>query len=181
MTKGKQPTRMTNRVTHTSDPVATAIRTRGVVLILSAVALLLSCDPSTDRPPFGPFDAAVRDTVTSDPAAAIAAIAAEITSVGLRVRAESRRDGFLETGGFDVTRNTSSDGSIYHPDRVVTFRFWADSIPGDRTRITGEATVRVTSDPSLDRRMTERMVQPDHAGYELLQRIISGSKSRIGG
>jgi hypothetical protein len=153
------------------------------VLTFAVLASILgnACDPSTDRPDFGPLSGAIVDTMLTPPGTVIDALAQTIDSVGMTVRHESTRDGYLETRSFDVRSGVNRGRDIYNPERVIVLRFWADLIPGQRTRVTGEASYRTTSDPSLDNRLAEKMAARDHEGYLLLVQILRITKSRIRG
>jgi len=145
------------------------------------LATLISCDPVTDRPDFGPITGAIVDTVFADPATTVEALAHAVDSAGLTARTESTRDGYLETRGFDIRAQVNRSRNLYNPQRVVILRFWADLIPGARTRVTAEVTHRTTSDPSLDERLTETMAAPGHEGYDLLREILTATKRRFAG
>lgn len=135
----------------------------------------------TDRPDFGPISGAIVDTVLADPPGTIAALARAVDSAGLSVRTESVRDGYLETRAWDVRSRVDRSRDLYNPQRVIILRFWADLLPGDRTRVTAEVTHRTTSDPSIDARQAETMAARDHEGYDLLREILLAAKQRLAG
>lgn len=175
------------KVIHTMPMNRNLIRTEAFTFGLRSLSaafvltLAAACNPSTDRPDFGPLTGALVDTLTTPPTMAIAALSRAVDSAGLTVRRESTRDGYMETRGYDVEAGVNRNDDVYNPKRIVVLRFWADLIPGDRSRITAEASYRTTSDPSVDRRLSETMADRDHAGYDLLLQIVRSAKGRVGG
>ena len=149
--------------------------------LTAALLGAIACDPSNDRPSFGPLYGATIDTIAADPATVIEALAQVIDSIGIPTRSQSARDGYLDTRGYDVYNARPRGRDTYNPEHVVVFRFWADLIPGERSRVTGEATYRQTLDPSLAPRLADAVTTPRHPGHDLLLAILEAAKNRTGG
>ncbi len=163
-------------ITHTHRPTYIA-----TLVFVVAVLGILGCDPATDRPAFGPFAGSTIDTIQATPDVVIERLADVIDSMGILKRSQSVRDGYLDTRGYNVQDTRPRERDLYNPERVVVFRFWADPMSRGRTRLTGEATYLKTHDPSLQTRLAETLVTPDHPGHAQLRAILDALKSQAGG
>ncbi len=149
-----------------------------VGLVLATVA---ACNPSTTRPPFPPFPQAAVDTVQAFRPTVMADLAARLTAEGLEFKKANARDGYLETRPYDAVAQKRAGASRTEPARVVTFRFWIDSLPNRQTRITAEITHPNASDPSLPSRVNEIMSRPGDPGWDIFDRVLAGTRTRFGG
>jgi hypothetical protein len=115
------------------------------------------------------------DTVPVSAEPLVDALRTAVESYGLRVRAESAAEGFLETGWF-ATR-TWRRGGAYARNAlaVVRMRFFVDDLRADEAVITAELVHRTTLDPSQPERLIEALVPPDHAGRPLLDSVIASA------
>lgn len=151
------------------------------IAVASAILVGTACGAGGVRPPFKPLDNAVVDTVNAAPADVIQQIATLATQEVLQVQWSSPKDGYYESQWFNVTTQQTGAGQDQNLDRVVKFRFWADPISdGTKTKLTCEAVIRTTNDPSVMERDKEAMVPPGHAGMRILDRILAGLKQRFG-
>jgi hypothetical protein len=154
---------------------------RTTLASLGAAAIFgLACAAGSVRPSYEPFPNARVDTINGAPADVIQEIAARIFAERMRPNWNSPAEGFLETQWFNVVTQESGVTDRGNPDRVVLLRFFADSIPGGKTKVTSEAVYQRTSDPSVLPRDREMIVPPGHAGDRLLQRVMDGTKQRFG-
>jgi len=82
-------------------------------------AVGVACTAVGTRPHFGPMPGAVVDTLGAGPGTVIGALASELETLGLRVRAVSQAEGYLETSWFDPTTGRLVDGGIREQTRQV--------------------------------------------------------------
>jgi hypothetical protein len=122
---------------------------------------------------------AVVDTVGAGPGIVIGALASELETLGLRVRAVSRAEGYLETAWFDPTTGRSVGQEHRRTGRVFRVRAYADSVPPTRSEVTVETVFRRTADPSAAGREEEIIAPPGHPGDSLTQRVLESLKKRF--
>ena len=140
-----------------------------------------ACGSVNVRPYLTPLPSAFLDTLPAPPDALITAAERVLTMEGLRVRAASAREGYLETHWFDPTTQRSVGSTAFPVRRAVKVRVWADSVGLGRSQLTSEAVIRRAADPSLPSRETEMIVPQDHPGYALLVRVRDSLRGRFGG
>ncbi len=121
------------------------------------------------------------DTVQAFRPTVLADIAGRLTAEGLEFQEANARDGYLETKPFDAVAQKRSGPSRTEPARVVTFRFWMDSLSNRQTRVTSEITHPNAADPSLPSRVKEVMSQPGDPGWDIFDRVLAGMRTRFGG
>ncbi len=132
------------------------------------------------RPAYSPFVNARIDTVNAEPADVVQEIASRVVAEGMRINWNSPEEGFVETQWYDLVTRQSGQTSRSNPDRVILLRFWADPIGPGRSKLTAEAVLKRTTDPSVLPREQEMMVPPGHGGMRLLDRVIVGLHERFG-
>jgi len=148
---------------------------------VSAVAVLAACAAGSIRPKYEPFPQARVDTIGAAPAAVIQEISTRVNAEKMRPQWISPEEGFLETQWFNVVTQESGVTDRGNPDRIILLRFWADSIPGGKSKVTSEAVMARTSDPSVvNPRDREMLVPTGHAGERLQARVLDGVKQRFG-
>src|SRR5574342_1042247 len=124
-----------------------------LIQVLGAAGV--ACTAVSTRPHLGPMPGAVVDTLGAAPGTVIGALASELETLGLRVRAVSRAEGYLETAWFDPTIGRSVGPEHRRTGRVFRIRAYADSVPPARSELTLETVFRRTADPSVTGREEE--------------------------
>jgi len=142
-------------------------------------ALALSCAGGL-RPYLTPLPDAVVDTLPALPVDVIREIATLVTAEGLVIRISSPEEGYLETDWYDVGAAVPGDTPFTDPRRSTLLRFFADPEADEETRLSAEAVVRRTLDPSVPSRQGEMMAPPGHPGNEILRRVLAALDSRFG-
>ena len=153
---------------------------RVTVLAFAAVLAGSAACGGGVRPAYSPFSNARIDTVDAEPADVVQEIASRISAEGMRLNWNSPQEGFLETQWYDLVTRESGQTSRSNPDRVILLRFWADPIGPGRSKLTAEAVLKRTTDPSVLPREQEMMAPPGHGGTRLLDRVIAGTHERFG-
>ncbi len=141
----------------------------------STVAFLIACGACGAggvRPTFRPFPQAIIDTVAGEPETIVEHIYELLQEEEIELRWVRTREGYIETKWFDPVTGTTGGGRSLNTDGVVRLRFWTDLVMEHQSVVVGEAVHRLVVDPSLPVRETEAHVPPDHAGHEILQRIL---------
>ncbi|MFQ5549916.1 MAG: hypothetical protein ACE5FJ_01610 [Gemmatimonadales bacterium] len=129
-----------------------------------------TCHAPGTRPWITPLPQALYDSLETTPNRALAAAAFALDSLGFDISRSSADEGYLETRWFDVTTAASSNTS--GDSHKVKVRIWTDALRRDRSAIILEAVYEWTADPSLPPRQRERHVPDDHAGFEILRRVL---------
>ena len=119
------------------------------------------------------------DTLGAGPGALIDALASQLEGHGLRVRAVSRAEGFLETAWYDPARKRSVGQEHRHAGRVFRMRAYADSVPPTRAELVVETVFRRTADPSARGREEEIIAPPGHPGDSLTQLVLDSLRKRF--
>ena len=148
---------------------------------LSGVILLgAACASGGLRPSYEPFPQARVDTVNAAPAAVIQEINSRLNAENMRPQWSSPEEGYLESQWFNYLTQESGVTDRANPDRVILIRFFVDPIEGGKSRITGEAVYKRTTDPSVMPRDQEMMVPAGHPGDNIMQRVVRGLRERFG-
>ena len=93
------------------------------------------------------------------------------SAAGLTIAVYAPREGYLETGWYDVAAQQPA-GSPYHRlDGIVRVRLYVDPV-ATHARVIAECVRRYRWDPSVPERELERMVAPGEPGRELLDRLL---------
>ncbi len=140
-----------------------------------AIAILIAsgaCGAGGVRPTFRPFPQAIVDTVAGGPEEIVEHLAELLQEEAIELRWVRIREGYVETKWFDPVSGTPGGGRSLNTAGVVRLRFWTDIVMEHRSVVIGEAVCRRVVDPSLPVRETEVHVPPEHAGYEILQRVL---------
>ncbi len=152
-----------------------------VLQLAAGLVVLAACGSVNVRPYLTPLPTALLDTLRAPPDALITEAERVLTMEGLRVRAASAQEGYLETHWYDPATQRTVGSTAFPVQRAVKLRLWADSVGLGRTQLTSEAVIRRSADPSLPSREAEMVVPPDHPGYELLVRVRDSLRGRFGG
>ncbi len=119
------------------------------------------------------------DTLGAGPGTVIGALASELETLGLRLRAVSRAEGYLETAWFDPTTLASVGQEHRHTGQVFRMRAYADSVPPARSELSIETVFRGTADPSATGREEEIIAPPGHPGDSVTQRVLDNLRKRF--
>lgn len=122
---------------------------------LPIVLLLLSCNPTTTRPDFGPVPDAAEAEVDLPMADATRALAEALVEDSIPVTRIEPRDGYVESGWFEAASGQPTGRRRLGPE-VVRVRGWVDPIQTGQTRIRIETVIRPMADPSLPERDLDR-------------------------
>ncbi len=144
------------------------------------VCTAFACTAIGTRPRFGPQPGAVVDTLGAGPGTVITTLASALAAEGLKVRAMSVAEGYLETAWFDPVTKRSVGQEHGHTERVFRMRAFADSIPAVKTELSLETVYRRMADPSAKGREEEIIVPPGHPGDSLVQRVLVDLRQRFG-
>lgn len=167
------------------------MRRKGLLALassLTVIAAAAACAIGGVRPSFSPLRRALVDTVAADPPAVIQEIRSLVRQEGLQIQWSSPSEGYLETQWYNVVtrragretgRARMAEVRASAPDHIIRLRFWADPIAPGRTLVTAEAVYIPSPDPSVVERELEEMVPPAHGGYEIVKRVIEGTKSKL--
>jgi hypothetical protein len=144
-----------------------------VTRALPALALALAAAACAGGAPRGlhePVPESVELTIADSVRYLVDAAATAIGDEGVSVRAADKSDGFVESEWIDIgALKTFEDRSTYTPPmRTVKFVFHLRPTFGG-TVVSGAAVYRPTP---YGGRNSERMVPADHAGREVLARIM---------
>jgi hypothetical protein len=150
------------------------------VAAATLVAALIACGSGGVRPSYKPFPRASVDTVKAGPSAIIQEVAARMNAEGLQVQWSSPAEGYFETQSYNVVTRRSGNVSNADLENNVVLRFWADSISASSSRVTGEATMVRSADPSVFGRDREQTVPASHPGDVMVHRILQGLHERFG-
>ncbi|MFI5207798.1 MAG: hypothetical protein ACHQX4_07245 [Gemmatimonadales bacterium] len=144
----------------------------------AVLAALAACATGGVRPRFGPEPQAVMMLVDLPASAATESLAISLGRVGLPVRTAEPREGYLESGWFDVQAHRPAREPFNQLDSIVKLRFFADPAFG-HTRLFAECVVRVAWDPSVPPRDLERMPPAGHPGRALLDSVLTVMRSHV--
>lgn len=156
------------------------MRRSTLAALAGAAAFAAACAAGSVRPSFEPFPEARVDTINAAPPAVIEELASQVFAEKMRPQWNSPAEGYLETQWFNIVTQESGTTDRGNPDRVILLRFWADSLPGGKTKLTSEAVYMRTTDPSVLGRDREMMVPPGHGGDRLRSRVIEAAKEKFG-
>jgi hypothetical protein len=146
----------------------------------AVVAALIACGSGGVRPSYKPFPRAVVDTVKAGPSAILQEISARATGENLQVQWSSPAEGYFESQSYNVVTRRSGNVSNADLENYIVVRFWADSISGSASKVTGEATSIRSADPSVFGRDREQVVPMGHPGDVMVRRILQGLHERFG-
>lgn len=141
---------------------------RRAILLLALVA---ACYPATTRPDLQPLPEAPRIEIELFVAEATQALALELDADSIPVRRTEPRDGWLETGWFDMT---TLEPTASRPIGLGTVKVRAFVDPGrpNHSVITVETVYRAVADPSRPDRDLEIQVPDGHPVAARVQRAL---------
>lgn len=151
-------------------------------LRLSAVVLLVACDPASTRPAFLPVPQADTLLLKGTPGQVAGEAASWLTAQGIKVERWSEKDSFVETNWYDTTtkRATRGEGDLDRLPTSVKIRCWADAGPPGQTRITVEMVYRPFYDPSQPPRDREIPLVGRSGARGIVDSLLSALKKRLG-
>jgi hypothetical protein len=133
------------------------------------VLLLLSCNPTTTRPDFGPVPDAAEAEVDLPMADATRALAEALVEDSIPVTRIELHDGYVESGWFEAASGQPTSRRRLGPE-VVRVRGWVDPIQTGQTRIRIETVIRPMADPSLPERELDRGAPKENPASMRVQR-----------
>jgi hypothetical protein len=125
------------------------------------LVLLLSCQPYTTRPAFGPLPGAAEAVVDLDVAKATEVLAEQLKSDSIPVSRIEPKDGYLETPWFNVATGQATTDRVLG-DSIVRVRGWVNAYGKERGSIRVETAVRPLANPSLPPRDLDRQAPIDN-------------------
>jgi hypothetical protein len=144
----------------------------GFVSAIVFLVVCAACGAGGVRPNFHPFPEAITDTIDGEPATIVEQLSELLQEEGLELRWVRAHEGYVETKWFDPVSGRTGGGRSLNTEGIVRLRFWTDLVMEHGSVVVGEAVHRRVVDPSLLVRETEAHVAPEHAGHQLLQRIL---------
>lgn len=147
-----------------------------------ALLLCLSCSPVTQRPAFSPFPEAPAAVLNAPPLRVQGEVQGWLTDEGLQFTVASLDDRYIETAWYDTKTKHSRGGRGEGLDATTTIklRCWIDPDAPGRARLTVEAVMRPTLDPSRSERDLEVLAPADHPGRLLANRLLGDLKRKLG-
>ena len=136
-----------------------------------AAAAAAACATGGVRPRYGPVPQAVMLVLDLPAAEVTDSMAAATRRAGLSVLQVAAREGYVESGWFDLDARAATRVPFERQDRIVKLRFFADPVAG-QTRLFAECVVRIAWDPSVPERDLERMPPAGHPGRALLDSLL---------
>jgi hypothetical protein len=125
--------------------------------ILAGALAVVACYPTTTRPPFQPVPAAQILEIELPVDRATTALAVLLDHDSIPIRRTEPRDGWLETGWFDVHTMQPTSRRVLG-DSVVRVRAWIDPSRPNHSNLTVETVYRPLADPSRPGRELEQQV-----------------------
>jgi hypothetical protein len=148
--------------------IGTGFLTRRPAVPLT-VLFLLSCNPATTRPDFGPVPDAAEAEVDLPMGDATRALSEALVEDSIPVRRTEPRDGYVETGWFEAATGQPTSRRPLGPE-VVRVRGWVDPVQTGQTKIRIETVIRPMADPSLPERELDRGAPKENPAAVRVQR-----------
>src|SRR6266498_2407861 len=176
---------VTQRHSQTARPpvrLTAVLRTARPPARLTAVFLLFACTPVTTRPDFFPDSQAPAVTLMARPERVTAELPSLVAAESLLVERTNVRDGYLETAWYDTRtgRSRRGTGDVSDLAASVKIRFWADPYVPGQTRLTVEVVRRPRYDPSRTERDMEVVVEKEHPGRAIAEKLMEKLKDKFG-
>lgn len=144
-----------------------------------AALSLLACQPSTNRPAFGPVPEAAAVEVGLRVPEATERLAAALRDDSIPVTHIELRDGFLETPWFDAATGQPTARRPLGPN-VVRVRGWVDPTRPRHSVLTVETVVRSINDPSVPARELESAAPAAHPTVVRVLAVLQQLGERLG-
>src|SRR6266498_1692980 len=176
-TEDRRTEAVTQRHSQTARP---PVRLTGV--LLTALVLFAACTPVTTRPDFFPDSQAPAVTLMARPERVTAELPSLVAAESLLVERTNVRDGYLETAWYDTRtgRSRRGTGDVSDLAASVKIRFWADPYVPGQTRLTVEVVHRPRYDPSRTERDMEVVVEKEHPGRAIAEKLMEKLKDKFG-
>lgn len=144
-----------------------------------AIFIVLACQATTTRPPFGPVTGAQVTVLELEVPQAATLVANGLKADSIPITVLEPRDGFMETPWFDsATGRPTSKRPLGR--EVVRVRAWIDPEKPGHSRVTVETLFRDIADPSLPERELDREVPPDHPTSVRVRTVLDSLRKRYG-
>ena len=142
---------------------------RGPAVLLLA---LLSCQPYTTRPTFGPLPTAAEGFVDQDVSRTTALLAEGLAADSIPVSRVEAKDGYLETPWFNPFTGVVTTARPLG-DSVVRVRAWINAYGRERAAIRAETALRPLANPSLPPRELDQQAPPDNPAAVRVARAVA--------
>jgi hypothetical protein len=139
-----------------------------------------ACQPNTTRPGFVPLPEAAGTEIRLPVREATRQVAEALRASAVPVRTIQLRDGYLETGWFDVRSGRPTRRRPLGV-RTVRVRAWADPARPGSSLVTVETSYRLRADPSLPERELDRQVPKTHPVALKVEGVLKKLVERYGG
>jgi hypothetical protein len=136
-----------------------------------ALATAAACATGGQRPRYGAVPESHLLTVRQPSDSVVVRLTDRARALGLPIVRSAPREGYIETGWYDVARGQPTAAPFSRLDSIVRYRVFADPVQG-HTRILIECVRRIAWDPSTPERELERMVPPAHPGTALIDSLL---------
>jgi hypothetical protein len=156
----------------------TELRAFSYLLGLTAA---LACDPNTTRPGLVPLPDAAGTEVRLPPREATRNLAEALRADSVPIRRVAIRDGYIESGWFDVRSRRPASARQAIGQGVVQVRAWTEPARPGSSQLVVETTYRPMVDPSLPQRELERQVPRNHPVAVDVEGVLRRLVERYGG
>jgi hypothetical protein len=136
-----------------------------------AAALAACASFGGTRPRFAPLPDAVVLETTIPVADVLAQVHDSALAAGFTIAVLAPREGYIETGWYDVASQHAVAPPYHHLDSTVRLRLFVDPV-ATHSRVVAECVRRARWDPSVPERELERMVPAGEPGRDLLDRLL---------
>jgi hypothetical protein len=141
--------------------------------------LLVGCQASTTRPPFGPLTGAPSVVVRLSRTQATTMISDLLKADSIPVNRVEVRDGYLESPWFDSATGAPTRRRPLGTGEVRV-RAWVDPEKPLYSRITVESLYRQIVDPSLPDRELDRPLPPEHPVAARIRAVLDSLDKKYG-
>jgi hypothetical protein len=135
------------------------------------LSLLLSCQPYTTRPTFGPLPTAPEAFVDQDVARTTTLLAEGLAADSIPVSRVAPKDGYLETPWFNATTGAASTARPLG-DSMVRVRAWVNAYGAERASIHAETAMRTLANPALPPRELDQQAAADNPAAARVARVL---------
>jgi hypothetical protein len=152
-----------------------------LLVVVGAGLAGAACQPNTTRPSFTPVPDAAGTEVRLLVPEATRQLAQALRADSIPIKQVQPRDGYMESGWFEMNGGHPVRGSHAVGSKVVRVRAWADPARPGSSQLTVETLYRPVLDPSLPERELERQVARDHPVAVKVEAALKRMVDRFGG
>jgi hypothetical protein len=140
--------------------------------LAAALLALLSCQPYTTRPSFGPLPTAAEAFVDESVARTTTLLSEGLAADSIPVSRVEPKDGYLETGWFNPYTGAATTARPLG-DSVVRVRAWVNAYGEERASIRAETALRPLANPSLPARELDQQAPADNPAAVRVARVLA--------